>query len=111
MKRNVTGIIGQCCVLACIWLAGCDRKLVLTEVLSEQMEVVEAPFPLGYPSSNPQKNRVIATLHRGDRFYFRGEEFGKDYKYFDVQLLSGEKGYVMYEGGGEPQVRRVEDKR
>jgi hypothetical protein len=103
-------IIRFCYILLCLWLAGCGQKPVLTEVISERMEVLEAPFPLWYGSPDPNHNRVIATLHRGERFYFRGEDFGKDYKYFDVQLLSGKKGYVIYEGGGEPQFRKIEGK-
>jgi hypothetical protein len=97
-------------VLLCVLLAGCGEKSVLTEVITEHIDVVEAPFPLGYPSTNPQKNRLIATLHRGERFYLRGEKFGKDYKYFSVELLSGQKGYIIYEGGGA-MFRNVEEKK
>lgn len=106
--ENITRmIIRFWCILLCLWLASCGQKPRLMEVFSEEMEVVEAPFPLGYPSTNPQKNRVIVTLHRGERFYLRGEDFGKDYKYFDVELLSGQRGYVIY-GGGRPMFRKVE---
>jgi hypothetical protein len=98
MKKVILPVVRFYCVLLCVWLAGCDQKPVLTEVLSEKMEVVESPYPLGYPSTSPQKNRVIATLHRGERFYLRGEDFGKDYKYFEVELLNGQKGYVNLRG-------------
>jgi hypothetical protein len=97
-----------CMVLSAL-LTGCGQKPVLTEVLTERMEVLEAPSPLWYGSPDPHKNRVIATLRRGERFYLRGEDFGKDYKYFEVLLMSGKKGYVIYEGGGL-QFRKVEGK-
>jgi hypothetical protein len=110
MKEVILPIVRFYCVLLCVWLAGCGQKPVLTEVLSEKMEVVEAPYPLGYPSTSPQKNRIIATLHRGERFYLRGEDFGKEYKYFEVELLDRKKGFVIYEGGGRPEFRRIDDK-
>ena len=110
MKRITLSKLRLCSMLLCLSLASCGQKPALTEVLSETMEVVEAPFPLWYPSTNPQKNRVIATLHRGERFFLRGEDYGKDYKYFEVQLLDGRNGYVIYEGGGRPEFRRVGEK-
>jgi hypothetical protein len=67
----------------------------LAEVVAEHLEVLEAPFPLGYPSTNPQKNRVIHTLYRGDRFYYCGEEVDKDFGYYTVRLLNGQKGYII----------------
>jgi hypothetical protein len=108
MKKIIRPIIQHGCILLCVWLTGCGPKPVLTEVVIEQIDVLEAPTPLGYPSTNPQKNRIIATLRRGERFYLRGEEFGKDYKYFNVELLSRQKGYVIYEGGGAAMFRKIE---
>lgn len=83
-----------CCLLLCLFLAGCDRK-VLSEVLLDSVDVVEEPYPLGYPSSNPVKNRVIATLHQGERLLVGEEDYGKDYAYCAVKLLSGQSGYVI----------------
>jgi hypothetical protein len=97
MKSIFAGIL---CLVICFSLTGCDQQRRLKEVLTDQMVVLESPYPLDYPSTNPQKNRVIAKLHHGEQFYLRGEDFGKDYKYFKVELLSGQKGYVIYEGGG-----------
>jgi hypothetical protein len=84
-----------CCLLLCLLLAGCDRK-VLSEVLLDSVDVVQEPFPPGYPSSNPVKNRVIATLRRVERLHVGEEDYGKDYAYYAVKLLSGQKGYVIF---------------
>ncbi|HEV2804009.1 MAG TPA: hypothetical protein VGW57_03665 [Chthoniobacterales bacterium] len=110
MKSSIGTATFNFLLLLCLLFAGCGRRGAMTEVTAEQITVLESPVPLWYPSTNPQKNRVIGTLHRGDRFYLLGEDFGKDYKYFNVELLSGQKGYVIYEGGG-PMFQTVEKKK
>jgi hypothetical protein len=75
-------------------MAGCSSR-VLSEVVVDQIDVVDAPFPPGYPSSNPRK---IATLHHGERVYVRGQDYGKDYMYYTVELANGQRGYVIYNG-------------
>lgn len=93
-------------VLLCILLVGCGQRPVLMEVISEKIDVVEAPFPLGYPSTNPQKNRIIATLRRGERFYLRGEVVEKDYGYYEIDLLSGKRGYVIGDSRLSPMFQK-----
>jgi hypothetical protein len=105
--QPIRQICGRFFLLFCLCLASCEQKHELNEIVADTVEVLETNVPLWYQSANGKKNRVIATLHHGDRFYLRGEGFGKDYKYFDVQLMSGEKGFLFYDGR-EPQFRRIE---
>jgi SH3 domain-containing protein len=78
----------------CTVVSGCGPR-VLSEVVVEQIDVVDAPFPPGYPSSNSHK---VATLRKGERVRVRGEAYAKDYMYYKVELPNGQRGYVIYNG-------------
>jgi hypothetical protein len=92
--------IGKLATLSCavlLALTGC-RSRVQTEVVVEQIDVVDQPYPPNYPSTAPINPRTIATLHRGDRVYVHDQEADKDFMYYAVELQNGQRGYVIYNG-------------
>ena len=70
-----------------------------TLVADDPLNVLEKPYPIGYPSSNPMPNRVVAVLPAGHRAKVKGDGYGKDFKYYEVALPTGETGYLIVGDG------------
>jgi hypothetical protein len=67
-------------------------------VVDDTVAVLEKPYPLDYPSTDPVPNAVIATLAKGKRVKVKGTGYGKDFMYYEVALPDGRRGYVIFEG-------------
>ena len=64
--------------------------------LTRPAELLERPYPMGYLSTHPQPNRVVATLPPS-RYQYRDVEIGKDYQSYELDTPRG-RGYVIGEG-------------
>jgi len=73
-------------------LAACGRGGGCLEVMGET-ELLAAPYPNGYPSSNPKPNRVLRTLPPG-RYQYSATETGHDYMVYRLKV-DGTSGYVV----------------
>jgi hypothetical protein len=56
--------------------------------------LVEAPYPLDYPSTSPRPNRVLRRLEKG-RVDLLERINGKDFMMYRVKLADGSTGYVV----------------
>jgi len=68
-------------------------------VARHNLRVLENPYPLNYPSTNPLPNKAIAELPSGAQVRIVERGYGKAFMYFAVELSEGQRGYVIYEGG------------
>ena len=76
-------------------LLGCGHGRTL---LVESAQLLEKPYPLGYPSSNPQPNRLLANLV-DTRVCFYSDTYGKDFHVYRVRTADGKKGYILDDRG------------
>lgn len=61
--------------------------------LVREAELLEAPYPRGYPSSNPRPNRVVRTLPPG-RYQYVSTETGHDFMVYQIRIDSA-VGFVV----------------
>ena len=66
-------------------------------ITGKQIDVLEQPYPLNYPSTNPKPNRVIAVLEKGEKVEVVNDRYGKNYLVYKIHLKDGRTGYVIYE--------------
>lgn len=67
-------------------------------------ELLERPYPLGYPSSNPEPNSVLRTLSAGERVAVLSDSYEKDFHVYLVRDVDGIQGFVI---GRQPGVREI----
>ncbi|WP_295438761.1 hypothetical protein [uncultured Thiodictyon sp.] len=80
-------------------IAGCQNDTVV--FVKRPTKLLEQPYPYGYPSTNPQRNIIIATLKAGDAGYLLNCIYGKDYRACKVRMTDGAIGYLIDEGDFE----------
>lgn len=68
---------------------GQDRVLVV-----EAAQLLERPYPLGYPSTGPLPNRVLADL-TGTKVCVLHDSYGKGFHVYRVRTGEGEVGYIL----------------
>jgi hypothetical protein len=98
MKNSMTRFPALAVLLAAL---GCGQSRVL---LVEKAQLLEKPYPLGYPSSAPLPNRVLADLE-DERVCVLQDTYGKDFHVYRVRTGDGRKGYVM----DSPSVREANE--
>jgi len=57
-------------------------------------DLLEEPYPMGYPSSDPHPNRILAGLNN-ERVTILSERVDKDFKVYRVRTADGKVGYVL----------------
>lgn len=80
---------------------GCGQGRTL---LVDSAELLESPYPLGYPSSNPQPNRLLANLV-DTKVCIYSDSYGKDFHVYRVRTGDGRKGYIL----DDPGVRETKE--
>ncbi len=70
---------------------GCDQERTLQV---QKAQLLEKPYPLGYPSAAPWPNRAVENLV-DTRVCVLGESYGKDFHVFRVRTSSGSEGYIL----------------
>jgi len=83
-------------------IAACHSSVLVAD---GPVPVLEQPYPAGYPSTNPIRNRVVTTLTQGQRVRVQSEGYGKDFKYYKITLPAGGTGYAIL-GSGSFHVER-----
>lgn len=68
-------------------------------VIGNEVPLLENPYPLGYPSTNPKPNRILRLL-KDERVVLFSERVEKDYLVYEVRTNDGIEGYVIAEPGG-----------
>ena len=76
-------------------LSSCGREAPRTLIADTQLEVLERPSPVDYPTSNPLPNRVLRTVPKGTRVRVIGHGVEKDFMYYAIELEDGTRGYVI----------------
>jgi Bacterial SH3 domain len=89
LVRLIQTVIRICFVLA----LACTPSPTL--VADDTVTVLEKPSPLDYPSTHPIPNSVIATLAKGQRVKVKGDGYEKDFRWYEVVLSDGRRGYVI----------------
>jgi len=79
-------------LLTVLILFGCSREEVL--VIDGASELLEAPYPMNYPSSSPKPNRVMRIL-KDQTVMILQERVEKDYVVYKIETDDGERGYVL----------------
>ena len=91
-----------CLSLASAVLIGCHRRECVA--VASPVELLEKPYPVGYPSSAPIPNRVLTKLAPGR--YSATVRYEKDFMVFHID--SGQlTGYVI----GDVRITSCGDKR
>jgi hypothetical protein len=62
--------------------------------ITETVPLLEAPYPLDYPSTSPRPNRKLRDVEKG-RFDLLDRVLGKDYLVYRVRLTDGTVGYLV----------------
>lgn len=70
-----------------------DVSIVLIE---GPANLIKKPYPLNYPSTNPQPNEVISNLKAGDEGEVLDWSYEKDYKVYKVKMKDGKVGYLIH---------------
>jgi hypothetical protein len=60
-----------------------------------EAQLLEMPYPLGYPSTKPMPNRVLRTIAAGKHRYVNTVD-GKDFRAFELRMEDGTRGYLIY---------------
>ena len=88
------GWVVSCAVVA--W--ACAEKVDGLLEMEADVEVLSKPYPMGYPSTRPQPNEVIATLRAGQRVPVFEIVDGKDFRAYHVRMADGRTGFVIFNG-------------
>lgn len=72
---------------------GCAKKHESLLVQGEA-QLLENPYPMGYPSSDPKPNKSIKLL-KNERVVIIDEHIDKDYLVYKVRTLDGLEGYLL----------------
>ena len=75
----------------------CDEKHII--IIEKPTEVLEKPYPLSYPSSNPRPNSVVGVVNEKETVEVIKEIYGKDFLVYKIRMDDGKVGYVVYEEG------------
>jgi hypothetical protein len=79
-------------LISALLLSGC-RKDTCVE-LDAPVPLLEAPYPMGYPSTRPKPNRVLRTVPPG-RVQILGRKQTKDFLVYKVKAADGTEGYIV----------------
>ena len=90
-------------------VVGCSSNL--TVYIEGPTKLLKEPYPLNYPSTNPQPNEIVTVLKKGDVGEVLSSDYGKDYKVYKVKMRDGKIGYLIYGDnfkvlGGEPKDKK-----
>jgi|GEM_PF-5536617 len=93
VMRKLLSILFALMVVSC---GGSPQKMIEAED-GAAVSVLENPYPLNYPSTNPKPNKVVYSLKPGESVLVLDEWADKDFKVYKVQYSSGkDSGYVIY---------------
>ncbi|MBN1907071.1 MAG: hypothetical protein JW927_18475 [Deltaproteobacteria bacterium] len=67
-----------------------------TVLIEGPANLLKNPYPLNYPSTNPQPNEVISNLKAGDEGEVLDWSYEKDYKVYKVKMKDGKIGYLIH---------------
>ena len=98
-RRLTKGLL----LLLAAFSASCSKEQRALEI-EQPTELLEQPYPLGYPSSQPQPNTVLRTLTPGERVAILSDRYEKDFHVYTVRDSAGNQGYVI---GRRPGVREL----
>lgn len=79
-------------IAALVVSAGCARAVL--QVDANGTELLRKPYPLNYPSSAPQPNRVLREL-KNERVQITSTTVEKDFLVYQVETADGSVGYVI----------------
>jgi len=83
--------------LACLLaITACCHRTQACLIAREDLAVVESPFPIDYPSSNPLPNRVLRVVPTASRIEVIDRVVGKDYLMYKIRDTAG-LGYVQFD--------------
>lgn len=88
-KLSSAGIL----FLAIFFGQGCSQKNEIL-VIDGEVDLLEAPYPMNYPSTAPKPNRVLKILNSQDVLILE-ERYEKDYLVYKVKTNNGEEGFVI----------------
>ena len=91
-------------VLSAVLATGCSPSQKAL-VVNGEVDLLQRPYPLNYPSSAPMPNRVIETL-KSERVQVLATTVDKDFMVYEVRTSDGQIGYVI----AAPEVRVVDAK-
>lgn len=80
------------CITVAGLFFGCAQDNVL--MIEGASELLEAPYPMNYPSSSPKPNRVLRVV-KDQEVYILQEQSEKDYLVYKVRTNSGEEGFIV----------------
>lgn len=81
----------------------CSKEPRVLEV-ERPTELLERPYPLGYPSSEPEPNAVLKVLSPRQRVVILSDSYEKDFHVYKVRDSDGNEGYLI---GRRPGVREL----
>jgi len=74
-----------------LWKYSKERGVL---VIQGPTQLLENPYPLNYPSTNPQPNKVLAVFQNGETVEFTNISYGKDFRVFEVKTAD-RHGYIV----------------
>ena len=80
------------CLAATVLLFACSQEEVL--VIDGSSALLEAPYPMNYPSSAPKPNKVLRMVSNEEARILQ-ERAEKDYLVYKVKMDSGEEGFIL----------------
>jgi hypothetical protein len=80
-------------VVAAELAASCSKEERALEV-EQPTELLERPYPLGYPSSEPQPNAVLKVLSPGQRVVILSDSYEKDLHVYKVRDSDGNEAHL-----------------
>jgi len=83
-------------------LVACSREERVLE-LETPMDLLERPYPMGYPSTAPKPNSVLRTLPP-QRVQILSDSYEKDFHVYRIRDSQGNEGYLI---GRSPGVKEL----
>lgn len=78
-------------------LASCAKEPRMLDI-QQKTELLEQPYPLGYPSTSPMPNSVLRVLEP-QKVTVLSDSFEKDFHVYRVRDASGVEGWVIGKSG------------
>lgn len=97
MMQMIKKVLNSVCKLPIavliIIIVGCSSSS--TVLIEMPTKLLKNPYPIDYPSTNPQPNEIVSILKVGDQGRVLDITYGKDYRVYKVKMNDGKTGYLV----------------